>query len=125
MKWPDAHKNRSHWDANADAYQARHEAHIGRPEPCWGIWQLREDELGVLGDVRGKDVLELGCGGGQWSVLLAQRGAKVVGLDNSERQLAYARERALAAGLALELIHAAAEEVPLPDASFDVVFCDH
>ena len=92
MKWKDALANRRHWDAAADEYQARHGAHIGRPEPRWGIWQLREDELQVLGDVAGKDVLELGCGAAQWSILLAKRGARVVGLDNSERQLEHAKK---------------------------------
>jgi SAM-dependent methyltransferase len=125
MKWRDALSNRRHWDAAADAYQARHGAHIGRPEPRWGIWQLREDELQVLGDVAGKDVLELGCGAAQWSILLASRGARVVGLDNSERQLEHAKKNVASAGARVTLVHAAAEEVPLPDASFDLVFCDH
>ena len=50
-------------------------------------------ELDVLGEVDGKDVLELGCGAAQWSILLAKQGARPVGLDNSERQLEHARER--------------------------------
>ena len=49
----------------------------------WGLWQIPESELGILGDVAGKDVLELGCGAAQWSILLARQGARVVGLDNS------------------------------------------
>ena len=56
------------------------------------MWQLPESELRVLGDVAGKDVLELGCGAAQWSILLAGQGARVVGLDNSERQLEHARD---------------------------------
>jgi ubiquinone/menaquinone biosynthesis C-methylase UbiE len=79
----------------------------------------------VLGDVRGKDVLELGCGAAQWSIALAGLGARCVGLDNSERQLEHARRAMAAAGVAFPLVHASAEDVPLPDASFDVVFCDH
>jgi SAM-dependent methyltransferase len=121
----DAEKNRRYWDREADDYQRRHGAHIGRPEPRWGIWQLPEDELRVLGDVAGKDVLELGCGAAQWSILLAQRGARVVGVDNSASQLAHARARVAEAGVEVELVHAAVEDVPLPDASFDLVFCDH
>lgn len=79
----------------------------------------------MLGDVRGKDVLELGCGAAQWSIALAGLGARCVGLDNSERQLEHARRGMAAAGVDLPLVHASAEDVPLADASFDVVFCDH
>ena len=84
-----------------------------------------ESKLRILGDVAGKDVLELGCGAAQWSILLAQRGARAVGLDNSARQFEHARRLIAEAGVDVRLVHAAAEEVPLPDVSFDVVFCDH
>jgi ubiquinone/menaquinone biosynthesis C-methylase UbiE len=89
------------------------------------MWQLPEAELQVLGDVAGKDVLELGCGAAQWAVLLAQQGARMVGLDNSGRQLEHARERMTAAGVDFPLVHSPAESIPLAEASFDVVFCDH
>jgi SAM-dependent methyltransferase len=117
--------NRAYWDRQSDEYQGQHREFIGRPEPRWGVWQIPESELQVLGGVAGKDVLELGCGAAQWAILLAQRGARMVGLDNSERQLEHARERMAAEGIAFPLVHAAAESIPLPDASFDVVFCDH
>lgn len=121
----DARRNRAHWDTTADDYQARHGAFIRQPEPRWGVWQLPEDELGILGDVVDKDVLELGCGAAQWSIHLAKRGARAVGLDNSERQLEHARSLMGDEGIDFPLVHASAEDVPLPDASFDVVFCDH
>ena len=117
--------NRAYWDRTSDEYQQRHREFIGRPEPRWGVWQIAESELNVLGDVRGRDVLELGCGAAQWSIVLAKRGARPVGLDNSERQLEHARERLAEAGVDFPLVHASAEHVPLPDQSFDVVFCDH
>src|SRR4029077_4614396 len=66
-----------------------------------------------------------GCGAAQWSIALAQRGGRVVGIDLSERQLEHARRAVDAAGVDVTLVHASAESVPLPDASFDVVFCDH
>jgi SAM-dependent methyltransferase len=49
----------------------------------------------------------------------------MVGVDNSERQLEHARAALDEAGLDFPLIHSAAESVPLPDASFDIVFADH
>lgn len=92
---------------------------------AWGAWSIPETELRVLGDVAEKDILEFGCGAARWSIALTKLGARCVGLDNSERQLEHARNLMRSAGLAFPLIHAAAEEVPLPDASFDIVFCDH
>ena len=86
-----ARRNREHWDAKADVYQAAHGTFIGRPELRWGVWQIPESELEVIGDVAAKDVLEFGCGAAQWSILLAQVGARPVGLDNSARQLEHAR----------------------------------
>jgi SAM-dependent methyltransferase len=118
-------RNRAFWNRRSDDYQRTHREHIGRSEPRWGMWQLPEDELEILGDVAGKDVLELGCGAAQWSILLAGRGARPVGLDISERQLEYGRAAVEAAGLDLPLVHASAESVPLPDESFDIVFADH
>ena len=120
-----ARRNRVFWDRISDEYQAKHADFIGRPEPRWGVWQLPEDELRVLGDVAGKDVLELGCGAAQWSILLAKRGARPVGLDNSARQLEHARRLMAAAGVDFPLVHGSAEDVPLPDAGFDIVFCDY
>lgn len=123
----DAAQNRAHWDQESDAYQARHGGQLegtggGR---CWGVWSIPEDELHVLGDVAGRDVLEFGCGAAQWSIALARLGARPVGLDNSARQLEHARRLMEEAGVTFPLVHASAEAVPLPDASFDVVFCDH
>ena len=92
---------------------------------AWGTSQIPEAELRILGDVAGKDVLELGCGAAQWSIALARAGARPVGLDLSARQLEHARRLMAEAGVDFPLIHASAEAVPLPDASFDIVFCDH
>jgi SAM-dependent methyltransferase len=89
------------------------------------VWQLPESELRVLGDVRGKDVLELGCGAAQWSIALLRAGARVTGLDFSERQLEHARRLMAAAGVDFSLVHSSAEATPFADASFDVVFCDY
>lgn len=121
----DARRNRSHWDRTSDEYQGTHGAFIGQPEPRWGVWQLPEDELGILGEVAGRDVLELGCGAAQWSILLARRGARPVGLDNSERQLEHARRLMSEARVEFPLVHGSAEDAPLADERFDVVFCDH
>lgn len=118
-----ARANRTAWDRDSDSYQATHHAQLAGE--AWGVWQIPESELQVLGDVRGKDVLELGCGAAQWSISLVRKGARVVGLDNSERQLEHARTAMAEADVDFPLVHASAEDVPLSDESFDLVFCDY
>jgi SAM-dependent methyltransferase len=119
-------RNRASWNAFSDEYQERHGKQL---EPSaglrWGTYGIPEAELQVLGEVTGRDILELGCGAAQWSIALAKLGARPVGLDLSERQLEHARRLMAAAGVEFPLVHASAEAVPLPDASFDIVFCDH
>lgn len=48
-----------------------------------------------------------------------------MGLDVSARQLEHARRALAEAGVDFPLVEASAEDVPLPDRRFDVVFCDH
>ena len=117
----DALRNRAHWDETSLVYQEQHGEFIGGSEPAWGEWQIPERELEILGDVAGKDVLELGCGAAQWSIHLARAGAaRIVALDNSEQQLAHARRLMDEAGVDFPLVHASAEAVPLAHASFDI-----
>lgn len=78
----------------------------------------------MLGEVAGKDVLELGCGAAEWSRALLAVGARPVGIDNSEQRLVHARAANANAGVEFPLLHASAESVPLEDASFDLVMCD-
>jgi SAM-dependent methyltransferase len=120
-----ARRNRELWDGLADGYQREHGAQLDVDAPAWGQWSIPEADVGVLPDVAGRDVLELGCGGAQWSIVLARLGARVVALDNSARQLEHARELVTRAGVDVKLIHASAEDVPLADDSFDVVLSDH
>lgn len=120
-----ARKNRAMWQATSDSYEERHAASLaGKNAMAWGLWRIPEAELRILGAVVGKDILELGCGAARWSIELARLGARPVGLDLSPRQLAHARRLMAEAGVDFPLIEASAEDVPLPDASFDIVFCD-
>lgn len=119
-------RNQVAWDADSDEYQARHGQQLAASGGlAWGTTNIPEAELRILGDVVDKDILEFGCGAAQWSIGLARAGARPVGLDLSARQLEHARRAMAAAGVDFPLVHASAEAVPLPDASFDIVFCDH
>jgi SAM-dependent methyltransferase len=121
--------NRRLWNEDADDYQRRNapqirdQAFTGRL--AWGLWNIPESRLGVLGEVAGKDVLEFGCGGAQWSTALHRNGARPVGFDLSERQLDHARRLREETGITFPLVQADAERVPFRDASFDIVFADH
>jgi ubiquinone/menaquinone biosynthesis C-methylase UbiE len=78
----------------------------------------------LLGNVAGRTVLDLGCGSGENSLLLARRGADVIGVDISESLLALARQRLAVNGCANAMVHfvpASAHRLPIPDASVDVV----
>jgi SAM-dependent methyltransferase len=94
-------------------------------EFSWGVWGVRESEVGVFGDVSGLDAVELGCGTAYCSARLARMGANVVGVDPTPAQLETARRMQVEFGLEFPLIQAFAEDVPLPDASFDLVHSEY
>ena len=76
-------------------------------------------------ELDGFDAIELGCGTGYVSAWLARRGARPVGIDNSEAQLETARALQREHGLEFPLLHGNAEEVPYPDASFDFAVSEY
>ncbi|MEM7244008.1 MAG: methyltransferase domain-containing protein [Acidobacteriota bacterium] len=121
----DARANRQSWNAASVEYQEQHGPQIDDRERVWGLWSLPETELGVLGDLEGKRVLELGCGGGQWSSFLSRDGIDIVGMDNSIAQLRHAPAVMERIGGRFSRVNASGEALPFADESFDVVFCDH
>jgi SAM-dependent methyltransferase len=122
---PHAARNRAVWNADAPNWVVSGRKSWASPTPWWGMWEIPEAELRILPDVAGLDVLDLGCGTGYWCAWFARLGARPVGLDLSEEQLATARELQAEHGIEFPLIHASAEAPPLPDASFDVVFSEY
>lgn len=117
--------NRQVWDSYADEYQARCHESLDH-DVFWGPMVPGESRLGLLGDVAGKDALELGCGGGQASVYLASRGARAVALDVSERQLEHGRALARSRGVEVRFLRGSADDLSaLADASFDLVLSSY
>lgn len=118
-------RNRAFWEATSRAYDRRCKKAIGGASAmAWGLWRVPESEAHYLGPTRGRDVLELGCGAARWSIALARRGARPVGLDLSLTQLAHARAEVATAGANVPLVRGSAESIPFPSRSFDLVFCD-
>ena len=118
-------RNRLAWDQLAPEYEAPGRQSWESAEPRWGIWGVPESALHVLPDVDGMDAVELGCGTAYVSAWLARRGARVVGIDNSSAQLATARRFQDEFGLTFPLLMAAAEAVPMKDASFDLAISEY
>jgi len=87
----------------------------------------RREKAAVLDAVAPFDderVLEVACGTGRFSVMLAERGADVTGIDISGAMLGQAREKARAAGVAdaVGFMRGDAARLPFPDDAFDVTF---
>jgi ubiquinone/menaquinone biosynthesis C-methylase UbiE len=91
--------------------------------PYLGLPAFNQCLLETVGDLRGKRVLDLGTGTGFLAVLMAQRGAQVVGVDVAEGQLEVAAQRARISGVqeAVTFRQMGAESLEFPDASFDAV----
>jgi SAM-dependent methyltransferase len=91
----------------------------------WGVFGVPETELGALGDVAGLDVIELGCGTAYLAAWLARQGARPVGVDVTPAQLETARRMQEQTGLVFPLVESNAEDVPLPDAGFDLAVSEY
>jgi ubiquinone/menaquinone biosynthesis C-methylase UbiE len=119
-------QNVAHWtQANAEYTDASAAKAWAAEEITWGVFGQTESELNILGDVDGLDIVELGCGTAYFSAWLARRGARVVGVDPTPAQLDTARRMQRETGIEFPLVEAVGEEVPLPDASFDVVHSEY
>jgi SAM-dependent methyltransferase len=122
----DAERNREAWTkANAEYTDGRALHNWARDELTWGIWGVPEESLGTLGEVAGLDVVELGCGTAYVAAILAKRGARPVGVDVTPAQLETARRMQVETGIEFPLLEASAEDVPLPDASFDLAVSEY
>jgi SAM-dependent methyltransferase len=107
------------WDADADDYLAEHGRDIGDADFVWCPEGLREADARLLGDVRGRRVLEVGAGSAPCSRWLAAAGAHPVALDLSGAMLRHAATLGTATGLPVPLVQAGAERLPFADGSFD------
>jgi ubiquinone/menaquinone biosynthesis C-methylase UbiE len=100
---------------------------VGRHVPVLSsaLRPLPQDELMAWGGsplVRGKRVLDLGCGDGRFALGVASFAKTVDGIDPDAEAIAAAKRNALKAGLRnVRFAAGAAQRLPYPDAAFDVV----
>lgn len=111
------------WENLSEYYQKS--ARISTHDVHYAPLAYGEKRLKLLGDVEGKRVLEIGCGGGQNTIALAQWGAEAFGVDPTQNQIAHARNLARKCGVHALFAVAPAEELPFGDTHFDAAVSSH
>jgi SAM-dependent methyltransferase len=115
-----ARANRRWWDADADHYLTEHGRFLGEVDFVWCPEALREQDARLLGEVRGRRVLEVGCGAAMCARWLRAAGAAVVALDLSAGMLRHAAEAGARTGIAVPLVQGDAQVLPFAADSFDL-----
>jgi len=129
---------RARWEEEArffDAVAARSAGSSLEIDPlAWRRYALRplrrrfsiEHRFALLGDLRGRRLLDVGCGDGLNAALFARMGAHVTGVDISPLAISQAKRRAAVNGLSgrTTFVCGAIESVDLAERSFDVVWGD-
>jgi SAM-dependent methyltransferase len=119
-------RNRTEWDKWASDFGEWAPRAWAQESFSWGTYSIPEHEIGALpSSVDGMDTIELGCGTAYVSAWLAQLGAKPVGIDNSPKQLDTARQMQAQFGIEFPLHLGNAEQLPFPDASFDLAISEY
>jgi ubiquinone/menaquinone biosynthesis C-methylase UbiE len=108
------------WEANSSYYQEKFKLPI---EIHYGPGIPNENKLKLLGKLKGKKVLELGCGGGQCTIALAKKGAKVTAIDLSTKQLKFAKDLAKKNKVKIDFIQGSFQNlIKIKSNSQDIVF---
>jgi SAM-dependent methyltransferase len=118
--------NRALWAVMNERFtDAAAEEMWARSDVAWGLFAVPEQDLEVLGELQGLDVVELACGTAYFSAWLARAGARTVAVDLSGEQLATARGLQEQLGPVFPLVQGNAEQVPLASGRFDLVVSEH
>ena len=102
---------KDHWNLIALEYQKNRNPTFDNIEYAPGY--ARESELNLLGDVKGKKIIELGCGGAENSIMLAKKGAICTGVDISFEHLKYANNLTKEHKVGIELIEGDIEKLTM------------
>jgi SAM-dependent methyltransferase len=123
---PELDRHRALWQAVNEQYtDADADEQWGVDEIRWGLFRRPESDIGLVGDVNGLDVVELGCGTAFLAASFARAGARPVGVDLSPAQLATAERCQRRHGIAFPLVEADAGQVPLRSGRFDLVVAEY
>jgi 2-polyprenyl-6-hydroxyphenyl methylase/3-demethylubiquinone-9 3-methyltransferase len=110
--------------ARFDALAARWWDPDGDFRPLHRINPLRLDYIRQRAPLDGRQVVDIGCGGGILAESMAAQGAHVTGIDMAEGPLAVARLHQAESGTSVDYLHSSAEALAASrPAEFDVVTC--
>lgn len=112
--------SRTYWDSAAEEYLEEHGDFLGDDRFIWCPEGVDEAAAQLLGPVRGKRVLEVGCGAAQCSRWLVGQGAKVVAFDISVEQLRIGRQLDRRTGTVVRTVAADAVAIPFENNAFDI-----
>lgn len=107
---------RRYWDTRAEGYSLKTEYDLQHAEKSW-LERLRP----FLPGSGRLDILDIGCGPGFFSILLARLGHAVVAFDYAEGMLECASQNAAEAGVSIAVRQGDAQALPFPDATFDLI----
>src|SRR3989344_1611494 len=113
---PQAKKKETSWGHVANWY---HE-HVSESGDTYHEKVIKPNLLRILGDVKGKRILDVACGQGFFSRALNAAGAHVTGADIAPELIAIAKKLGPAG---ITYLAAPASRIPLPDSSFDMGVC--
>jgi ubiquinone biosynthesis O-methyltransferase len=107
----------------ASQYDRWHDGvHQGDAAGALSLAQWHRSALELAPPLAGRDVLEVGCGVGDFSIALSCAGANVAGVDFSPRAIELAQQKARHHDQSIAFQVADAQALPFPDNSFDVLF---
>lgn len=116
-----AESNKNAWDSKASVWNKFIDASFDTFEYADKKYE-NEDDFKLIGNVKGKSVLEIGCGGAFNGINLAKQGAIVSGLDLSEEQIKIAAKNAENQGVKIDLFQESMENLSVfKSNSFDIV----
>jgi ubiquinone/menaquinone biosynthesis C-methylase UbiE len=108
------------WNLISRSYQKK--TRISLDDVHYGPISAGESNLKLLGNVKGRNVLEIGCGGGQNSIVLSKWGANSTGLDISEAQIEYAQKLSRKMGVNVRFLVGNMEDLStFHNESFEIV----
>jgi ubiquinone/menaquinone biosynthesis C-methylase UbiE len=113
--------SRDGWEALADWYDKKQ----GDTGDLWHRALIDPVLVSLVGEVTGKDVLDLGCGNGYLSRRFARQGGRLTAVDSSGAMVQNAKRRDPDNELRINFLNVSANDLsPLEDESFDIVFAN-